>query len=109
MSDIKYKIQTDVQSGNVTDLLLPVPDSMFTEHYLQIVCTGSPSAGTVTVKRKATGADRYFALADRNGVPVSLDLTTGDIIKFTGPIDGLKITMASFATATAWYAILRGC
>jgi hypothetical protein len=111
MSKVLYKHASKVQAGNVTDLLLDTgidaPDC--TNHQLQIICTGVPSAGTVTVKCKAVGGDRWFTLKDKNGVNVSLNLTTDDTINIDGIVlDSVKITMASFATATAWVAKLRG-
>lgn len=113
MSELKYGIPAGVstasQNGNVTDLVLPLTYTSCTEHWLQIVCSGTPSAGVVTVKRRALGGDRYFPLTDKNGVPVSLDIMTGDIIHFTGPIDSLQISMSGFAGANAWVAMLRGC
>lgn len=99
------------QSGDVTDLPLTT-DSVTTKctsHQLQIICTGTPSAGTVTVKCKAVGGDRWFTLKDKNGATVSLNLTTDDTINIEGIVlESVKITMTGFATATSWFAKLQG-
>lgn len=111
MSRPLYSVSTASQSGNVTDLVLSNVDlnCECTSHQLQIICTGTPSAGTVTVKCKAVGGVRWFTLKDKNGVAVSMDLTTDDTISIEGIVlESVKITMASFATATAWVAKLRG-
>lgn len=107
----RYEIPTGAQSGNITDLLLELPPDAprCTSWQLQIVCTGAPSAGAVTLKSKLATGDRYFAVNDSNGNAVSLDITTSDSVTINDYVlGGLKITMASFATATSWYAILRG-
>lgn len=111
MSNVQCKVRTASQSGNVTDLPIIVPElqSDLTNWQLQIVCTGSPSAGAVTLKAAAADGDRYFSLVDSNGSAVSLTLTTNDTVSISDfVLGGLKITMTGFATATAWYAILRG-
>ena len=111
MSNVRYTVATASQAGNVSDLVLSVADTFYecTSHQLQIISTGTPSAGTVTVKCKAMGGDRWFTLRDKNGVAVSLDLTADDLVNIDGIVlESVKITMASFATATAWVAKLRG-
>jgi len=111
MSNVRYTVATASQAGNISDLLLSNAETFCecTSHQLQIICTGTPSAGTVTVKCKAVGGDRWFTLKDKNGVAVSMDLTADDTINIEGIVlESVKITMASFATATAWVAKLRG-
>lgn len=111
MSDVKIKVRTAEQSGDVTDLPLLVPpmQAEVTNWQLQIVCTGTPSAGAVTLKAAASDADRYFTLVYSNGTDVSLTLTATDVVSISDfVLGGLKITMTGFATATAWHAILRG-
>lgn len=111
MNNIKYEVATASQAGNVSDLLVPckLPLSECTSHQIQIICTGAPSAGTVSVKYKVAGGDRWFTLRDKNGVAIAMDLTVDDTINIDGVmLESVKITMASFATATAWVAKLRG-
>lgn len=107
----QIELRTGAQSGNVTDLLLEIPSDVprCTSWQVQIVCTGAPSAGAVSLKSKLVTGDRYFAVNDSNGNAISLDITTSDSVTINDYVlGGLKITMASFATATSWYAILRG-
>lgn len=111
MNNIKSEVATESQAGNVSDLLLSckLPLAECTSYTLQIICTGTPSAGTVSVKYKVAGGDRWLTLRDKNGVAVAMNLTTDDTINIDGVmLESVKITMASFATATAWRAKLRG-
>lgn len=110
MSKREYSKLSLPQTGDATDVEIRVhPQYKCTNHQVQIICTGTPSAGTVTVKCKAEDGDRWFTLRDKNGVAVSMNLTTDDTINIDGIIlESVKITMTGFATATAWVAKLQG-
>lgn len=80
----------------------------YDKHILTIVCTGTPSAGTVTVRVKALNSTRFIALKDEFGVPVTISLATSDHCIIDGPIDAVELDIASLATATDWKAVLSG-
>lgn len=80
----------------------------YDKHILTVVCTGTPSAGTVTVRVKALNSTRFIALKDEFGVPVTISLATADHCVIDGPIDAVEMDIASLATATDWKAVLCG-
>lgn len=79
----------------------------YDSHILTIVCTGTPSAGTVTVRRKALNSTRFLALTDDAGAAVTISLATEDHCIIDGPIEAVELDIAGLATATGWQAILE--
>lgn len=110
MSAIQSTIRTAVY--NATDRsnveLSFSAGGKFNRHTLTISTTGTPSAGTVTVRRKAINGSRWIALTDQNGAAVTISLATNDTIEIDGGLDGLQLDIAGLATATAWQASLSG-
>lgn len=92
-----------------TNVELTVPEGRrYDRHILTIVCTGTPSGGTVTVRRKALNSTRFLALKDQYNVAVTIALATEDHVIIDGPLEALQLDLASLATATGWKAILAG-
>lgn len=98
----------DATDRTNVQLTYPGTTQRYDKSALTIVCTGTPSAGSVTVRIKAINSTRYLALLDEFGVPVTISLSTKDHIIINGPIDGVELDIASLGTATAWRAILAG-
>lgn len=90
-----------------TNVSMVVPGGQcYDKHILTIVCTGTPSAGTVTVRRKVFNGNRFIAVADRYGAAKTISLATEDHMIIHGPLAELQIDIASLATATGWQAKL---
>ena len=90
-----------------SNVAIAIPEGKrYDKHILTIVCTGTPSGGTVTVRVKATGSSRFLALKDKLGVAVTIPLATSDHVIIEGGLDAVQLDIASLATATGWYALL---
>lgn len=109
MSKMAQAISTpEYNADNRTDVALVYPGTAqrYDRHILTIACTGTPSAGTVTVRVKPLNSTRWLALTDDFGAAVTIPLATTDHCIINGPIEGVQLDMASLATATAWRAKL---
>lgn len=92
-----------------TGVVLSIADGRrYDRHLLTIETTGTPTGGTVTVYWRGTPDGRWFQLADEFGVARTISLATEDSLDIQGPIDAVKLNVASMATATAWRGVLRG-
>lgn len=95
-------------ASNRTNVQLAVPaGGRYDRHILTIVCIGTPSAGAVTVRRKALNSTRFLALTDDAGAAVTIPLATEDHCVIDGPIEAVELDVANLATATGWQAILE--
>lgn len=111
MSKVAYTVETavyDATDRTNVEIATPGLRQRFDRHILTIVCTGTPSAGTVTVRRKALNSSRWIALTDAFGAAATISLATNDCIEIQGAIDALQLDIASLATATGWKAVLSG-
>lgn len=111
MSTIVYTAYSLPQTGNVSGLVLPANADAkgCTTHQLQIVCSDTPTAGTVTASYQSKNGDRYFPVRDTENAIVSMPVATEDLISIDGvELGSLKITVAGLAGVTSWFAILRG-
>lgn len=111
MSKVAYTTETAVyDADDRTDVEIGTPGlrQRYDRHVLTIVCTGAPSAGTVTVRRKAVGGTRWIALTDAFGAAATIALATNDSLEIQGGIEALQLDIAGLATATGWKAVLSG-
>lgn len=109
MSKMSQPISTaSYNADDRTNVALTYPGTAqrYDQHILTIVTTGTPSAGTVTVRIKPLNSTRWLALTDEFGVAVTITLATTDHCIIDGPIEGVQLDIASLATATAWSAKL---
>ncbi len=98
----------EYDASDRANVQLSVPaGSRHDRHIVTIVCTGTPSAGTVTVRRKALNSTRFIALTDDLGAAVTIPLATDDHCVIDGPIEAVELDIAGLATATGWQAILE--
>ena len=108
------RIVLDIQSeaynaSDRTNVQIPVPAGIkYDRHQLTIVTTGTPSAGTITVRRKAHNSGRFLAVLDRYGAALTISLATEDQVMIDGGLDAVELDIAGLATATGWYAVLSG-
>lgn len=90
-----------------TNVAMTVPAGQrYDRHILTIVCTGTPSAGTVTVRRKVFNGTRFIAVTDRYGAAKTISLASEDHMVIHGPLEALELDIAGLATATGWQAHL---
>lgn len=111
MAEIMFNASTatyDATDRTNVELAVPGTNQRYDKHILTIVCTGTPSAGTVTVRVKAHNSTRFLALKDEFGVAVTIALATADHCIIDGPIDAVQLDIASLGTATGWRAVLSG-
>ena len=111
MSRVAYTVETatyDATDRTNVELTTPGDRQRYDKHILTIVCTGTPSAGTITIRRKALNGTRWIALTDAFGVATTISLATNDCVEIDGAIEGLQLDIASLGTATAWKAVLSG-
>lgn len=98
-------------TGNKTNVTISVPTGQrYDRHQLVIVCVGgTPSGGTVAVRGRAIGSDRYIAVKDQNGAAATISLATGDSLTIDGGLDSVQLDMTSLAGSgiTGWYALLH--
>lgn len=97
-------------TGNATNIEVAIPDGQkYDRHQLVItVVGGTPSGGTVTVRRKARGSSRFLALKNEHGVAVTIPLATEDQVMIDGGLDAVQLDIADLAGSgvTGWYATL---
>lgn len=108
MSKIYTPISTaEYNASDRTGVTLDIPDGQHYDHWwLVIVTTGTPSAGVVTVRRKAWPGSRAIQTKDINGAAATIALATEDTMEIWGPLAGIELDIASLGTATAWRAHL---
>ncbi len=110
MSEIVFDIQSATYDAtDRTNVQIVVPSGKkYDRHQLTIITTGTPSAGTITVRRKAHNSSRFLAVKDKYGAALTISLATEDQVMIEGGLDAVELDIASLATATGWYAILSG-
>jgi len=108
MSKVYTPISTaEYDATNRSGVVLDIPEGQHYDHlWLVKVTTGTPSAGTMTVRRKAWPGSRAIQTKDINGAASTISLEMEDTMEIWGPLTGIELDIASLGTATAWKAYL---